>query len=758
MKRLCAFALALAFLFALLPAAGAEEAAFRFTRENFPRLDGSTSLVPLGQGIASVLLGESREDAADLISFNRTTQSFRNLCDGLCDLVIAAEPKGEVFTQMAQAAFPYSMEQIATEALVFVVNESNPVNSLTTQQVRDIYTGEITNWSQVGGEDAPIAAFQRNATAGSQVMMEKLVMEGTPMMEAPSAMVPGGMGELIESVRSYDNSANAIGYTVFYYASDMQMAQGLKILQIDGITPCAETLRSEAYPFLNGYYACISALAPKDSPQRRLYDWLVSEAGQALLTLEGYVPIHAPGEAPDSGEAIFTDYSRYAPNNGTPAKFTRFDCPQDHLEPRADYGLIFPYEGVQLYSSWDDGSTDYQSGSMKGFFNHQGQLITDPIYTDIYKFTLEDGDYLWVVCSEDGRCGLAAKDGSFATELCYDSIYRLGERIFASTDYEARTFRLLDRELNTVATQEDFTFDGKRFIPYYFQSGLTLCGYEDENWNAEYLLLDKENRILLETTDTVSVDEAGMIHLYDDQWRCSLYTPDMTPVALPEVGANREIGKLGQFYRVYGDAGDYIVDAQGTLFEWDYDNTDSTAGDCFQVVRNGRAKLYDDAGHLKYDDLNPEWIYLGEDVFYETSDQGLTLHKLSDGKELFLPQGSYVYKAGEVYEVSIWTDDTSSTQLVDKDLNLLPQAFGMLRMLDDLITGEQYLLANDCYGFAGEERLLTLDGQTQLFRASGSLDVMGGYISVSNDWAFTCYDMEGNVIFCYPYFGMASGD
>ena len=526
MKRLCAFSLALAFLFALLPAAGAEEAAFRFTRENFPRLDGSTSLVPLGQGIASVLLGESREDAADLISFNRTTQSFRNLCDGLCDLVIAAEPKGEVFTQMAQAAFPYSMEQIATEALVFVVNESNPVNSLTTQQVRDIYTGEITNWSQVGGEDAPIAAFQRNATAGSQVMMEKLVMEGTPMMEAPSAMVPGGMGELIESVRSYDNSANAIGYTVFYYASDMQMAQGLKILQIDGITPCAETLRSEAYPFLNGYYACICALAPKDSPQRRLYDWLVSEAGQALLTLEGYVPIHAPGEAPDNGEAIFTDYSRYAPNNGTPAKFTRFDCPQDHLEPRADYGLIFPYEGVQLYSSWDDGSTDYQSGSMKGFFNHQGQLITDPIYTDIYKFTLEDGDYLWVVCSEDGRCGLAAKDGSFATELCYDSIYRLEERIFASTDYEARTFRLLDRELNTVATQEDFTFDGKRFIPYYFQSGLTLCGYEDENWNAEYLLLDKDNRILLETTDTVSVDEAGMIHLYDDQWRCSLYTPD----------------------------------------------------------------------------------------------------------------------------------------------------------------------------------------------------------------------------------------
>ena len=107
MKRLCAFALVLVFLFALLPGAEAEEA-FRFTRGNFPKLDGSTSMVPLGQGIASVLLGESREDAASLISFNRTTQSFRNLCSGESDLVIAAEPKSEVFQEMAEASFPMS--------------------------------------------------------------------------------------------------------------------------------------------------------------------------------------------------------------------------------------------------------------------------------------------------------------------------------------------------------------------------------------------------------------------------------------------------------------------------------------------------------------------------------------------------------------------------------------------------------------------------------------------------------------------------
>ena len=110
MKRILSLLLAAVMILgaAYFPSVHADEA-FRFTRENFPILDGSTSLVPLGQGIASVLLGESREEVSGLINFNRTTQSFRNLRDGQCDIVIAAEPKAEVFDEMAHAAFPYLM-------------------------------------------------------------------------------------------------------------------------------------------------------------------------------------------------------------------------------------------------------------------------------------------------------------------------------------------------------------------------------------------------------------------------------------------------------------------------------------------------------------------------------------------------------------------------------------------------------------------------------------------------------------------------
>ena len=262
---------------------------FRFTRENFPRLDGSTSCRPMGEAICSVLLGESREEIQDLVQFNRTTQAFQNLLYGECDVVLACDPNAEVFKTMEKHGFVCDMEQISTEALVFVVNAGNPVDSVTTEQLRDVYTGKITNWKELGGEDAPIAALQRNEGAGSQALMRKLVMGDVPLMKAPEELIPDTMMGLISAVKSYDNSANAIGYTVYYYANDMEMAQGLKLLRVDGVAPDKQSIRSGSYPHLSYYYCAIAHEAPADSPARILYDWLVTEDGRRLLEAEGYV-------------------------------------------------------------------------------------------------------------------------------------------------------------------------------------------------------------------------------------------------------------------------------------------------------------------------------------------------------------------------------------------------------------------------------------------------------------------------------------
>ena len=300
MKRLTAALLAL--VLALGVAAcrkdpGAEqspkpsEEAFVFTRENMPRLDGSTSTAPLAEAVCAVLLGEDRADVEDLVQFNTTIDSYLNLIHGNCDLLIVGESNDTVMEEKEAAGFEWEKEPFATDAFVFLVNADNPVDSITVEQARAIYAGEITNWKELGGNDEEIIPFQRDHDSGSQTIMEKLVMQGTPMMEAPKDYIIGTMGQLMEAVKSYDNSPAAIGYSVYYYAQEMEMAEGLKLLKLNGVEPNDDTIRSEEYPLINPKYVVIPADAPEDAPNRVLFDWLLGPEGQKLVAAEGYVSI-----------------------------------------------------------------------------------------------------------------------------------------------------------------------------------------------------------------------------------------------------------------------------------------------------------------------------------------------------------------------------------------------------------------------------------------------------------------------------------
>ena len=99
------------------------------------------------------------------------------------------------------------------------------------------------------------------------------------------------MGQLMEAVKNYDGSPGAIGYSVYYYAEEMRMAQGLKLLALEGVEPNPDTIRSEEYPLVNPKYVVIPADAAEDAPNRILFDWLLGQEGQRLVAHEGYVSI-----------------------------------------------------------------------------------------------------------------------------------------------------------------------------------------------------------------------------------------------------------------------------------------------------------------------------------------------------------------------------------------------------------------------------------------------------------------------------------
>ena len=263
--------------------------------DEFPITDGSTACIPLIAQIMADTTGLDLETARSAVTTNTTAQAWRNL--GLygnnygdsVKLIIAYEAPESVKEELKADGDPLEQKAIGRDALVFIVNEDNPVQALTRQQLRDIYAGKITNWKDVGGKDQEIVAFQRGEDSGSQTLFKKLLIQGGELMTPPSELAPAAMGELVDSIADYNNSANAIGFSVYYYIDQMYSKPGLRLLAVDGVTPSNDTLANGSYPLCNDFYAVIHPDAAADSPERRLYDWLDTADGIACIQKAGYV-------------------------------------------------------------------------------------------------------------------------------------------------------------------------------------------------------------------------------------------------------------------------------------------------------------------------------------------------------------------------------------------------------------------------------------------------------------------------------------
>lgn len=261
--------------------------------EEFPRIDGSTANLPLMAAVLSAVTGMEQSEAENTVSCTTTPTAWTQLASGYTDLLLVYEAAEDTQAALDEIGTELEITPIGLDALVFIVNAQNPVQSVTQDQLRQIYTGQITNWKDLGGEDLDIQAFQRDPTSGSQSLFRKLLMPDQEPMEAPTAFIPSDMGSLIEDLASYNNDGSAIGYSVFYYASYMYAKPGLRFLAVDSVTPSDETIADQSYPLLNPFYVAIRADEPADSPARQVRDWLLTDAGTEVISAAGYIPYSA---------------------------------------------------------------------------------------------------------------------------------------------------------------------------------------------------------------------------------------------------------------------------------------------------------------------------------------------------------------------------------------------------------------------------------------------------------------------------------
>jgi phosphate transport system substrate-binding protein len=261
----------------------------------YPVLDGATAAYPIyaamGQAIYRLPDGATEQQRWEFVdrylSCSNTREGYARLVDGTVDVFFGAQPSDAQQQAAKAAGRQLTLTPIGREAFVVFVNQDNPVSGLTTAQIQDIYTRKLTNWSQVGGRDEAILAFQRPEGSGSQTVMESKVMKGRQLAAPLKEETVEGMGGILSEVADYRNSSAAIGYSFRWYATVMNGNPGLKLLAVDGVAPTPQNIRNRSYPFTVDVYAVTAGTTNANA--KRVVDWVVSDEGQALVEQVGYV-------------------------------------------------------------------------------------------------------------------------------------------------------------------------------------------------------------------------------------------------------------------------------------------------------------------------------------------------------------------------------------------------------------------------------------------------------------------------------------
>jgi phosphate transport system substrate-binding protein len=282
------------------------------TIDNYPRVDGSTSTQPLSMLIACKLLGVSyewtygdgmgglmgeqwlfpssdRNLLAERIKVSQTHGAFMNLIDKNADIIFTHRTLSPYEKAHADELGVTLIEtSIALDAFVFVVNPNNPVKSLTVKQVQDIYTGEITNWKQVGGSDEVIKPFVRPSNSGSQEVMETLVMKDLEISDSFDDSQIISMAGVFPEM--YD--AGSICYTFDYYKRIMVQVSDEDVpkIKINNVFPDKNTVKNRTYPFVSEVRVAIRSDLDKNSMAYKLYMYIQTKEGKDIISESGYIP------------------------------------------------------------------------------------------------------------------------------------------------------------------------------------------------------------------------------------------------------------------------------------------------------------------------------------------------------------------------------------------------------------------------------------------------------------------------------------
>ena len=249
---------------------------------------GSDTLVILAQKWAEVYMGKNPGTKIQVTGGGSGT-GFAALQNKTTDMANASRKiKGGEVSECIKAFGRRPTEyKVALDGVSVYVNESNPVEDLTVEQVGQIFAGKIRNWKQVGGPDAPITLYSRENSSGTYEFFKEYVLKGADF--ASSAQTMPGTAAVLQSVA---NDKNGIGYGGAAYGAG---AKHLKIKKDDAspaVEPSEENVLNGTYPIWRYLYIYVNPALDKGEVAKYLA-WIRGEEGQKLVKDVGYFPLPA---------------------------------------------------------------------------------------------------------------------------------------------------------------------------------------------------------------------------------------------------------------------------------------------------------------------------------------------------------------------------------------------------------------------------------------------------------------------------------
>lgn len=252
---------------------------------------GSDTIVNLALAWAERYQSEHR-DVRISVTGGGSGTGIASLINGTVDIANASRQIKEEEIEKAQANGVEPVEFIiARDAIAVIVNPNNPVNELTLQQISDIYSGEISNWAEVGGEDRPIVRLSRETNSGTHVYFLETVLrlgnsDSGTLFSMDTLLLPSSEGIIVE-VRQ---NPNAIGYDgLGYVPHDLKM---IAIAEKEGepyFLPAIATVNDKSYPIARDLYMYTNG--EPTGVVKEYLDWILSPEAQEIVAELGFVPV-----------------------------------------------------------------------------------------------------------------------------------------------------------------------------------------------------------------------------------------------------------------------------------------------------------------------------------------------------------------------------------------------------------------------------------------------------------------------------------